>query len=157
AAELGLPFSHAYFISADGSEDAANEYRSRFKPSAACPKPRLSLGVAALVGENEADAMRLAASRNMWVVRLLSGRPIPFPSPEEALAQPLTAQEEKLLATVAKRSIVGTGEQVRERLSALAEAHGAEELVVVTITYDYASRLRSYELLAKAFGLVVAR
>jgi luciferase family oxidoreductase group 1 len=153
AAELGLPFSHAYFISADGSEDAANEYRSRFKPSAACPKPRLSLGVAALVGENEADAMRLAASRNMWVVRLLSGRPIPFPSPEEALAQPLTAQEEKLLATVAKRSIVGTGAQVREKLTALAEAHGAEELVVVTITYDYASRLRSYELLAREFGL----
>ena len=28
-----------------------------------------------------------------------------------------------------------------------------EELVVVTITYDYASRLSSYELLAKAFGL----
>ncbi len=154
AAELGLPFSHAYFISADGSEDAAAEYRTRFKPSAACPRPRMSLGVAALVGETEEEAQRLAASRNLWVVRLLSGRPIPFPSPEEALAQPLSPQEEKLLATVSKRSIVGTGEQVRERLTALAEAHGAEELVVVTITYDYASRLRSYELLAKAFGLV---
>ncbi len=154
AAELGLPFSHAYFISADGSEDAAAEYRSRFKPSAACPQPRMSLGVAALVGETEKEAQRLAASRNLWVVRLLSGHPIPFPSPEEALSQPLTAQEEKLLSTVAKRSIVGTGEQVRERLTTLAEAHQAEELVVVTITYDYASRLRSYELLADAFGLV---
>src|SRR4029079_5610039 len=59
AAELGLPFSHAYFISADGSEDAAKQDPVPFKPSAACPKPRLSLGVAALVGENEADAMRL--------------------------------------------------------------------------------------------------
>ena len=153
AAELGLPFSHAYFISADGSEDAVAEYRSRFKPSAACPEPRVSLGVAALVGDSEDAARRLAASRNLWVVRLLTGRPIPFPSPEEALAQPLTPQEEKLLSTVTKRSIVGTGEQVRERLSDLAEAHGAEELVVVTITYDYASRLHSYELLAKAFDL----
>jgi len=157
AAELGLPFSHAYFISADGSEDATAEYRARFKPSAACPRPRVSLGVAALVGETEDEARRLAASRNLWVVRLLSGRPIPFPSPEEALAQPLTSQEEKLLSTVAKRSIVGTGEHVRERLINLAEAHGAEELVVVTITYDYASRLRSYELLAQAFNLVSAK
>jgi luciferase family oxidoreductase group 1 len=154
AAELGLPFSHAYFISADGSEDAAAEYRSRFKPSAACAQPRLSLGVAALVGETEDEARRLAASRNLWVVRLLTGRPIPFPSPEEALAQPLSLQEEKLLESVAKRSIVGTAGHVRERLTALADAHGAEELVVVTITYDYASRLRSYELLAQAFGLV---
>jgi alkanesulfonate monooxygenase SsuD/methylene tetrahydromethanopterin reductase-like flavin-dependent oxidoreductase (luciferase family) len=117
----------------------------------------VSLGVAALVGETEDEARRLAASRNLWVVRLLSGRPIPFPSPEEALAQPLTSQEEKLLSTVAKRSIVGTGEHVRERLINLAEAHGAEELVVVTITYDYASRLRSYELLAQAFNLVSAK
>lgn len=156
AAELGLPFSHAYFISTDGSEDATAEYRSRFKPSAACPRPRVSLGVAALVGETEDEARRLAASRNLWVVRFLSGRPIAFPSPEEALAHPLSPQEEKLLSSVAKRSIVGTGEQVRARLTELAEAHGAEELVVVTITYDFASRLRSYELLAQAFGLVSA-
>lgn len=156
AAELGLPFSHAYFISADGSEDATAEYFSRFKPSAACPRPRVSLGVAALVGETEDEARRLAASRNLWVVRLLSGRPIPFPSPEEALAQPLSSQEEKLLSSVTKRSIVGTAAQVREKLTALADAHGAEELVVVTITYDYASRLRSYELLAEAFGLVTS-
>jgi luciferase family oxidoreductase group 1 len=156
AAELGLPFSHAYFISADGSVEAVEEYRSRFKPSAACPRPIVSLGVAALVGETEEDALRLAASRNLWVVRLLSGRPIPFPSPEEALAQPLSPQEEKLLATVSKRSIVGTAQQVRTKLLALASAHGAAELVVLTITYDYASRLRSYELLADAFGLITS-
>ncbi len=156
AAELGLPFSHAYFISNEGSEDAVAEYRARFKPSAACPEPRVSLGVAALVGETEDEARRLAASRNLWVVRLLSGRPIPFPSPEEALAQPLSAQEEKLLATVAKRSIVGTKDVVQDKLSELARAHGADELVVLTITYYYASRLRSYELLAEAFGLVAA-
>ena len=154
AAELGLPFSHAYFISTEGSEDAVNEYRDRFKPSPACPQPRVSLGVAALVGETEEDARRLAASRNLWVVRLLSGRPIPFPSPEEALAQSLSPQEENLLGTVAKRSIVGTKDQVRARLTELAQAHFAEELVVVTITYDFASRLRSYELLAEAFGLI---
>ncbi|HEY0104791.1 MAG TPA: LLM class flavin-dependent oxidoreductase [Rhizomicrobium sp.] len=154
AAELGLPFSHAYFIASEGSEEAIAEYRARFKPSPACPLPRVSLGVAALVADTEAEAARLAASRNLWVVRLLSGRPIPFPSPEEALAQPLDARDEKLLESAAKRSIVGTNEQVREGLMTLAEAHGADELAVVTITYDYASRLKSYELLAQAFGLV---
>jgi luciferase family oxidoreductase group 1 len=153
AAELGLPFSHAYFISTENSEDAVKEYRDRFKPSLDCPAPRVSLGVAALVGETEAEAQRLAASRNLWVVRLLSGRPIPFPSPEEALAQPLTPQEEKLLGSVARRSVVGTKEKVHAQLSELAAAHHADELVVVTITYDFASRLRSYELLAEAFGL----
>lgn len=153
AAELGLPFSHAYFINTEGSEDACAEYRARFKPSETCQQPRLSLGVAALAAETEEAAKRLAASRNLWVVRLLSGRPIPFPSPDEARDYPFTDQELRLLKSIENRAIVGTAHQVRERLVALADAHGAEELVVVTITYDYVSRLRSYELLAEAFGL----
>jgi luciferase family oxidoreductase group 1 len=153
AGELGLAFAHAYFINTEGSEDACEEYRRRFKPSVWCERPTISLGVAALVGETEEEAMRLAASRNLWVVRLLTNRPIPFPSPEEALATELTGAEQKLLSGIQRRSIIGTGPEVRAKLLALAEAHGAEELSVVTITYDYASRLKSYELLADAFAL----
>jgi luciferase family oxidoreductase group 1 len=153
AGELGLPFSHAYFINPEGSGDAVAAYRGRFKPSVACPRPKVSLGVAALAAETEDQARDLAQSRNLWVVRLLTGRPIPFPSPEEARDYPFTDQELALLRSVQRRSIVGTPEQVRAGLLALADAHEAEELVVVTITYDYESRLRSYELLAKAFAL----
>ena len=43
--------------------------------------------------------------------------------------------------------------QVRARLLALADEYGVDELVVVTITHDPKARLRSYELLAEAFGL----
>jgi hypothetical protein len=35
----------------------------------------------------------------------------------------------------------------------LAEAYGADEVIVVTITYDHGVRRRSYELLAQAIGL----
>jgi len=153
AGQLGLPFSHAYFISPEGSMDAVAAYRERFKPSDWCQTPTVSMGVAALAADNEDDAARLSASRNLWVVRLLTGRPIAFPSPEEALAYPFSEQERALLRTVEARSVVGTPDQVKANLTALAERHGAEELVIVTITYDYASRLRSYELLAKEFGL----
>ena len=111
------------------------------------------MGVAALAAETEDQARRLAASRNLWVVRLLTGRPIPFPSAEEALAYPFTEQERALLGTIEARSVVGTPDLVRRKLQTLAERHGAEELVIVTITYDYESRLKSYELLAREFGI----
>jgi luciferase family oxidoreductase group 1 len=153
AGELGLPFSHAHFISAEGSEEACATYRARFKPSSWCEQPRISMGVAALAAETEEEARRLSASRNLWVVRLLTGRPIAFPSPEEALAYPYTDQERALLDNIEARSTVGTPAFVKKRLTALAERHGATELVVVTITYDAASRVRSYELLAKEFDL----
>jgi hypothetical protein len=42
---------------------------------------------------------------------------------------------------------------VRAELEALAGDYGADEVIVVTITYDHAARRRSYELLAEAFGL----
>ena len=153
AAELGLPFAHAHFISPDGSEEACQAYRERFKPSLWCEKPTLAMGVAALAAETEEEAVRLSASRNLWVVRLFTGRPIPFPSPEEALAYSYNDQELAILKGVEARSTVGTASQVKTELEALAARHGSEELVVVTITYDYPSRLRSYELLAKEFGL----
>jgi luciferase family oxidoreductase group 1 len=153
AAELGLPFSHAHFISPEGSEEACAAYRHRFRPSNWGEKPVISMGVAALAAETEEEARKLSASRNLWVVRLLTGRPIPFPSPEEALGYDFTDQERALLKTVEARSTVGTAETVRTKLMDVAERHGADELVVVTITYDYASRLRSYELLAQAFEL----
>jgi luciferase family oxidoreductase group 1 len=153
AGQLGLPFCHATFISPESSMESIAAYRERFQPSDWCESPHVSMAVAALAADTEAEARRLAVCRNLWVVRLLSGRPIAFPSPEEALAMPLEERERALLKTVEARSVVGTPDQVKARLSSLAERHGAEELVIVTITYDYASRLRSYELLAKEFGL----
>ena len=35
----------------------------------------------------------------------------------------------------------------------LPKEYGADEVMVVTITYDHAARVRSYELLADVFGL----
>ena len=51
-----------------------------------------------------------------------------------------------------RRAFVGTAEQVKEKLTTLAEQHDLDELVVVTWTYDPEPRHRSYELLV-AFGL----
>ena len=42
---------------------------------------------------------------------------------------------------------------VREGLEAAAREYQADEVMVVTITYEHAARRRSYELIAEAFGL----
>ena len=48
---------------------------------------------------------------------------------------------------------MGTPDKVRDDLTLMAAALKLDELIVVTITHDHQARLRSYELLAKAFGL----
>jgi alkanesulfonate monooxygenase SsuD/methylene tetrahydromethanopterin reductase-like flavin-dependent oxidoreductase (luciferase family) len=60
------------------------------------------------------------------------------------------------IADSAKRATIGAPDAVRERLVEIAGAHGADELAIITITPEYASRLRSYELLAQAFELAPA-
>ena len=84
-------------------------------PRAWCERPRLAMGVAALAAETEEEARRLSASRNLWVVRLLTGRPIAFPPPEEALDYPYTDQEKALLENIEARSTVGTPDVGRRR------------------------------------------
>ena len=49
--------------------------------------------------------------------------------------------------------MVGTGEQVAQRLRALAEELKVQEMVVITWTWDPSAQRRSYELLARACGL----
>lgn len=48
---------------------------------------------------------------------------------------------------------VGAPNVVAERLSALQQLTGADELVVTSVTYRHEDRLRSHELLASEWGL----
>ena len=48
---------------------------------------------------------------------------------------------------------VGTPERVKSGLEAMAAALGLDEIMAVSITHDHGDRVRSYELLADAFGL----
>jgi luciferase family oxidoreductase group 1 len=153
AAHFGLGFSFAHFINADGGAAVTRAYREHFRPSAAFSEPRASVAVFAVCADSDAEARRLAQSRDLFILRLYTGRMGPYPSVEEAEAYPYNPHEEAIVRQVRGRSVAGTPEQVRERLMHLAAEYAADELVVVTITHDPKARLHSYELLAGASEL----
>lgn len=47
---------------------------------------------------------------------------------------------------------MGTPQQVRARIEDVAARTGADEVMLATHAYDVAARIRSYELVAEAFG-----
>ncbi len=153
AAHFGLAFSFAHFINADGGAEITRAYARTFRPAEARATPRASAAVFVVCADTEAEAERLARSRDLFIVRLYTGRAGRYPSVEEAEAHPYTAQERAIVEHARRRRIVGTPAQVRARMVALAAEYGVDELVVVTITHDANARLRSYELLAQAFAL----
>jgi luciferase family oxidoreductase group 1 len=153
AAHFGTAFSFAHFINAVGGVEATQAYREAFRPSARLAAPQASVAVFAVCADTAEEAERLARCRDLFIVRLYTGRFGPFPSVEEAEAYPYSAPELAIVAEARRRTVSGTPDTVKRELEALAEAYGVEELIVVTITHDFKKRLRSYELLAEAFGL----
>jgi luciferase family oxidoreductase group 1 len=152
AAELGLPYAFADFINPGGAE-IASLYRRRFADGVRLDAPRTAVAVWALAADSQEEADRLATSSKMAFTMLRRGRLIEVPPPEKAerfLAQQDAAPGPR------RRSIVGTPDAVRAAIEAVAGEYGAEEVIVVTITYDHAARRRSYELIADAFGLAGA-
>ncbi|HEX6036570.1 MAG TPA: hypothetical protein VFZ20_00990, partial [Longimicrobium sp.] len=51
------------------------------------------------------------------------------------------------------RMIAGDPAQVRDELHRVAARYGLDELMIVTVTHDWPSRVRSYELIAEAMNL----
>jgi luciferase family oxidoreductase group 1 len=152
AAHLGQPFSFAQFITDRMGPEIMEAYRLAFQPSARWLNPQGSIGVFVICAESEAEADRLALSRDLWRLELDKGRLGPFPSIEEAASYPYDERDRAIIAHNRRRQIIGTPKQVKAGLEALAGDYGVEEVIVVTITYDFAARLRSYQLLAEVFG-----
>jgi luciferase family oxidoreductase group 1 len=155
AGQLGLPYSFADFINPGGAEIAAL-YRQQFADSEAMPAPLVSAAVWAICAETTEEAQRLAASARMSFRLLRQGKLIPVPPPEKALRFLKQQDGGESPAPVPgrdRRAIIGDPDKVREGIEQVAREYGAEEVMVVTITYDHAARRRSYELIAEAFGL----
>jgi luciferase family oxidoreductase group 1 len=148
AAKYGLPFSFAHFINPELGTRAVDLYRTRYQPSRWFPEPRVSAGVVTVCAPTEEEALRLSWSRYCWRFRRGAIPPV-----ETALAFEYSPAELEYIEYSRSRSAVGDPTQVREKLEALARELGAEELILLTTVYDFAHRLRSYELVAEAFEL----
>jgi luciferase family oxidoreductase group 1 len=153
AARLGLRFAFAHFISADGGEEVMRDYKRGYQPSQREPAPQALLCVFVICAGTAAEAERLAASIDLRRLNMDYGVNAPVPTTEEARAYPYTEADRRRIAHNRRRVVLGEPAEVRDRLLELQERFLADELMAITITGSYDTRLRSYELLAEAFGL----
>jgi luciferase family oxidoreductase group 1 len=156
AAELGLPYAFADFINPRGAEIAAL-YRERFaEHEHVDARPQVAVGVWVICAESDEEATRLAASGRMTFTLLRRGELIAVPPPEKALAFLASDERTPGQPRAQRRAIVGSPATVRAELEEVVSSYGAEEAIVVSITYEHETRRRSYELLAEVFGLTSA-
>jgi luciferase family oxidoreductase group 1 len=155
AAQLGLPFSYAHFFGL-GVEDGpaiVESYRQHFQPSTFLAEPRVNVGVHVLCAETEEEALRLSVSRNFMKLRSALGVRSGLPSVEDALAYPYRPEELAYLEQVKQTYVDGNPWQVKEKLETISRLYQTSDLTIVSICYDFAARVHSYELLAEVCEL----
>jgi len=155
AAARGLPYAFADFINPKGA-DIAQLYAREFQDGPRLDAPRTAVAVWAVAADTEEEAVRLAASSKMAFAMLRRGRLIEVPPPDTAVRFLEQLDEADKRKAQGRRALVGTPDQVKEGIEAVAAEYGAEEVIVVTITYDHEARKRSYAHLAEAFALTRA-
>ncbi|GIP31931.1 MsnO8 family LLM class oxidoreductase [Paenibacillus sp. J2TS4] len=132
AAQFGTGYVFGQFMSERDGVEVLSAYRKQFQPSALAQAPQAVVAINILCAETEEEALRLASEgSSMW--------------------NPHGNKKEES-QTVKPNGLVGTAEQVKARLEEYQKLYGVDEFLAVTLTGDYNSRLRSYELLAQALS-----
>ena len=145
AAETGLPYAFADFISPNGAA-ICHEYRAN------CANPRVMVAVSAICADTDEEAWRISASSRMAFMLLRQGQLIEVPPVEKALAYFAKQGLAHDALPPGRRAIIGSPSTVRAGLEAVADEYGAEEVMVVTITHEHEARKKSYALIANEFA-----
>jgi len=151
AAELGLPFAFAHFINPNGGDVVSRSYRGSFKATEKRPHPRVIVCTFAILAESDDAAERLAAPIDLRRLHMALNIDSPVPTYEEAARHRYSDEERRYVLSQRPRAVIGGPAKAKDELQNLVERYAADELMVLTITGDYDSRRRSYELLIDAF------
>lgn len=158
AAAKGLPYVFAHHFSGQGTEEALELYRSRFKPSELTPEPVTFLTVNAVVADTGDEATALALPNLQMMAKLRTGQPLgPLPLVEEARDAQLTEPQQRLVDSGLRRAVVGAPAEAAEQITALAQRFGVDEVMVHPVASAHRgtaaptapARVATLELLAK--------
>ncbi|HEX3097389.1 MAG TPA: LLM class flavin-dependent oxidoreductase [Usitatibacter sp.] len=156
AAKIGRPYAFAsHFAPADLLE-AIDIYRAEFQPSPALGEPRVMVGVPVVAAEGDLEAERLATSMYLRTLGIIRGQRAGLQPPVESMEGLWTRGEALAIAERMALMVVGGRERVAEGLQQVIDATEADELILVSETWDRAARLRSYAIIAEAAGLASA-
>src|ERR1700719_4511509 len=145
---LGLPFAFAAHFAPEYLYAAAQLYREHFRPSEALRRPYMIVAVQVIAAETDAAARRLFTTPQQRFLRLIRSQPVELLPPVDSMEELWDDVERAAVETKLSAAIVGSNATVKAGLEKLVSETAADELIVVTDTYDHADRLQSYERLA---------
>ncbi len=154
AARLGLPFAFAAHFAPDYLYAAARLYREQFRPSSVLREPYFIVAVQVIAAETDAAARRLFTTPQQRFLRLIRNQPVELMPPVDSMETIWQDFERAAVESRLGAAIVGSNTTVKSGLMKLVADTGADEVIVVTDTYEHADRLQSYQRVAQIAKLI---
>src|ERR1700675_1220509 len=144
----GLPFAFAAHFAPDYLYAAPQLYREHFRPSEALRKPYLIIAVQVIAAKTDAAARRLFTTPQQRFLRLIRDQPVELLPPVDSMEPLWQDMERAAVESRLRAAIVGSDATVKAGLEKLVADTGADEVIVVTDTYEHADRIESYRRVA---------
>jgi luciferase family oxidoreductase group 1 len=157
AAALGLPYAFASHFAPDDLMAALAIYRENFRPSAQLARPYAMVGANVIAADTDAEARWLFTSAQQAFTNLLRGTRGRMSPPIDDIERYWAPHEKAQVGRMLACAFVGSRATVRAGLERFVADTGADEVIVASAIYEHAARVKSYELLAEAFGLARTR
>ena len=157
AGMLGFPFAFAAHFAPEYLYAATQLYREHFGPSEMLLKPYLIIGVQVIAAKTDAAARRLFTTPQQRFLRLIRNQPVELLPPVDSMEPLWQDWERAAVENKLRAAIVGSDATVKAGLEKLASDTGADEVIVVTDTYEHADRLQSYERVASVARMIEAK
>jgi luciferase family oxidoreductase group 1 len=157
AALLGLPFAFAAHFAPEYLYAAAQLYREKFQPSEVLRNPYLIVAVQVIAAGTDAAARRLFTTSQQRFLRLIRNQPVELLPPVDSMEPLWQDWERAAVENKLRAAIVGSDRTVRAELAKLVADTAADEVIIVTDTYEHADRLRSYERVAAIASTIEAK
>jgi luciferase family oxidoreductase group 1 len=154
AGTLGLPFAFAAHFAPDYLYAAAQLYREQFRPSDMLRKPYFMVAVQVIAAETDAAARRLFTTPQQRFLRLIRNQPVELLPPVYSMEPLWRDYERAAVESKLRTAIVGSDATVKAGLENLVRDTEADEVIVVTDTYEPADRLQSYRRVAGIAAMI---
>jgi len=148
AGKLGLPFAFAAHFAPEYLYAAAQSYREQFRPSEVLRSPYMMVAVQVIAAETDAAARRLFTTPQQRFLRLIRDQPVELLPPVDSMEGRWQDWERAAVESKLGAAIVGSSATVKAGLERLVDDTAADEVIVVTDTYEHADRIESYRRVA---------
>lgn len=151
AARLGRPYAFALQFGDADIDTALRIYRENFVPSAVLNRPYVLVSLSAIAAEDPEYPRAEASTGAMAMLRMFKREPYALLSAQEVAEYPATLNERAILDMYTNRTLAGTPSQVAQRLEALQQRTGADELMMVTGSHALGAAVQTVQLMARHY------